>query len=122
LPELPPFNNALQHKIYTNPRFEMFITNVSYKPFMVVMFQVDVFWGCDAIVVGYQHFRGPCCLQFQGGDGGSVDLQNVGIPPQHYTASQLRRHCFVLFKILHKQSMVCKIMLIIITADIHSVC
>jgi hypothetical protein len=48
------------------------------------MFQVDVFCivtPCN-VVVGYQCFRGPCCLHLQG---------EVGIPPQHYTASQPRR-------------------------------
>jgi len=38
------------------------------------MIQVEVFWvvmPCS-IAVGYQHFRGPCCLHLQGeatGDG-----------------------------------------------------
>jgi hypothetical protein len=34
----------------------------------MVMFQVQVFWVmmlCN-VVVGYQHFRGPCCLCLQG--------------------------------------------------------
>jgi len=47
-------------------------------------------------VVGYQHFRGPCCLHLQGEvkwseDGGSTVLRNFGILPQHYTASQHRK-------------------------------
>jgi len=41
------------------------------------------------IVVGYQRFVGPCCLHPE--DGCSMDLWNVGILPQHYTASQPRR-------------------------------
>jgi len=44
-----------------------------------------------SVVVGYQHFRGPRCFHLQGGDGGSMDLWNVGILPHHYTASQPRR-------------------------------
>jgi hypothetical protein len=46
---------------------------------MVVMFQVEVFWVvtlCSA-VIGYQRFRGPCCLHLHGEvksvDGGSMD-------------------------------------------------
>jgi len=37
-------------------------------------------------VVGYQ-----CCLHLQGDDGGSWVLQNIGILPLHYMASQIRR-------------------------------
>jgi hypothetical protein len=35
---------------------------------MAVMFQVDVFWVVTpcSVVSGYQRFRGPCCLHFQG--------------------------------------------------------
>jgi len=33
-------------------------------------------------VVGYQHFRGPCCLHFHGA---------TGILPHHYKVSQTRR-------------------------------
>jgi len=51
------------------------------------MFQVEVFY----VVVRYQRFRGPCCFQLQGEDGGSTDLWNIGIFPQHYTTSQLKR-------------------------------
>jgi len=40
-----------------------------------------------SVVVGYQHFRGPCCLP----SSGWSDLWNVGILPQHYTAPQPRR-------------------------------
>jgi hypothetical protein len=40
--------------------------------------QVEVFWvvmQCS-VLVGYQHFRGPCCLHLQGEviGGGSVEL------------------------------------------------
>jgi len=38
-----------------------------------------------SVVVGYQQFRGPYCE-----DGSRTDLWNVGILPQHYTASQTR--------------------------------
>jgi hypothetical protein len=51
-------------------------------------FQVTVFWvvtSCS-LVVGYQRFEETRCLQFNPeGDGGSMDLRNVGILPQHYT-------------------------------------
>jgi hypothetical protein len=40
-----------------------------------------------SFMVGYQSFRGP----FDPEDGGSMDLRNVGILPQHCTASQPRR-------------------------------
>jgi len=51
--------------------------------------------------VGYQRFGEPCCLHLQGGvkwiegllrkgAGGEV-FRNVGILPQHYTASKHRR-------------------------------
>jgi hypothetical protein len=52
--------------------------------------QVQLFWvvmECS-VVEGYHCFVGPCCLPE---DGGSMDLRNVGILPQHYTASQPRR-------------------------------
>jgi len=42
------------------------------------------------VVVGHQHFTGPCCLYLQGEhpeDGGSMDLWNADTLPQHYTAS-----------------------------------
>jgi hypothetical protein len=37
------------------------------EAFMVVMFQVEVFWVVTlcSVVVGYQHFRGPCCHHHQ---------------------------------------------------------
>jgi len=37
-------------------------------------------------VVGYQHLRGPCCLCLQSEDGGSMDLWDIGILPQHYAS------------------------------------
>jgi hypothetical protein len=51
---------------------------------MALMFQV-VFWVVMlcSVAVEYQRFRGPCCLHLQ-----------VGILPQHYMASQLRRPQF----------------------------
>jgi len=61
---------------------------------MAVEIQGKVFWvvmPCS-VVVGYQHFRGPCCLQLQDKDedGGSMDLQNVGVLPKPYMMSQPR--------------------------------
>jgi hypothetical protein len=46
---------------------------VRFKVFMVMKIHV-VFWAVTlhSVAVGYQHFRGPCCLHFQGevnGDG-----------------------------------------------------
>jgi len=48
---------------------------------MVMKIEDKVFWVVTpcTVVAGYQHFRG------------SMDLWNVGILPQHYTASQPRR-------------------------------
>jgi len=46
---------------------------------------VEVFWAvtlCSALVGDH----------IQGEEGGSMDLWNVGILPQHYTVSQPRRH------------------------------
>jgi hypothetical protein len=47
-----------------------------FEAFTAVMFQVEVLWVVTpcSIVVGYQCFRVPCYLHFQGEDGGSVDL------------------------------------------------
>jgi hypothetical protein len=43
-----------------------------FEAFTVMMFQVEVYWVVTpcSVVVGYQRFRGPCCLD----DGGSMDL------------------------------------------------
>jgi len=40
----------------------------SLEAFTAVIFQVTVFWDITpcSVVVGYQCFRGPCCLQPQG--------------------------------------------------------
>jgi len=57
---------------------------------MAVKIQVKVYWvmmPCN-VTVGYQHFRGPCCLHLHPEDGGSMVIQNVGILPQHQIASQ----------------------------------
>jgi len=47
-----------------------------FKVLTAVMIQVEVFWDVTvcSVVVGYQRFRGPCCLHRQGEGGGSVDL------------------------------------------------
>jgi hypothetical protein len=76
-----------------------------FEDFTAVIFQVEAFW----VVVGYQSFRGPCCLyqaaryteksvsyhittrRHNPEDGGSMDLWIFGILPHHYTASQPRR-------------------------------
>jgi len=60
---------------------------------MAVIFEIEFFcvvMPCS-VVVGYKRFGAPCCLHFQGEDGGSMDLRNVGILLKHYTASQPRR-------------------------------
>jgi len=54
-----------------------------------VKFQVkflSVLTPCS-VVDGYQRFRGPCCLHFP-------EDKNVGILPEHYTASQPARTHF----------------------------
>jgi len=60
----------------------------SFEAFAAVMFHVEVFWIVTpcSIVVGYQRFRGPCCLHPQG----SMDLWNVGILLLQYMVSQPR--------------------------------
>jgi len=40
-------------------------------------------------VVGSQRFGGQCCPYFQGDDGGSMVLRNVGVLAHHYTVSHL---------------------------------
>jgi len=56
---------------------------------MVVKIQVvfRVVMSCSVVIV-YQHFRGTYCLHLQ---GGTKFLQNNGILPQGYMASQPRR-------------------------------
>jgi hypothetical protein len=57
-----------------------------FEAFTVVMFKVEVFWvvmPCS-VMVGYQHFRGPCCLHVQGevaGMGGN----SIDISLHHFT-------------------------------------
>jgi hypothetical protein len=56
-----------------------------------VTLQVQVFWvvtPCN-VVVGYQSFRGPCCLHAHH-EGGSMDLWNFGTLP-HHMESQPRK-------------------------------
>jgi hypothetical protein len=60
---------------------------------MAMKIQFEVFWVVtpSRVAVGYQRFGGICCLHLRGGVPeveGSTDLRNVGIVPQHYTASQ----------------------------------
>jgi hypothetical protein len=38
-----------------------------------------------SVMVGYQQFRGPCCLHLHPEDGASVVLRNVSILSQYYT-------------------------------------
>jgi hypothetical protein len=77
-----------------------------------VIFQVEVIWvGTPCcVLVGHKHCRGPCYLHLQGElriptfqrsvllpssgwseDWGIMDLWNVGILPQHCTASNPRK-------------------------------
>jgi hypothetical protein len=51
------------------------------ETFTTVKIQVEVFWVTTlcSVVVGYQRFRGPCCLHLH------------GILPQRHTVSQTRR-------------------------------
>jgi hypothetical protein len=53
---------------------------------------LEVFWVVTPYnaMVGYQRFRGPCCLLSSGCNGGSMDLWNHGILQQHYMTSQPR--------------------------------
>jgi len=55
----------------------------------LIILPVEAFWAvtsCSA-VVGYHHFRSPCCLHLQA----NLDLWNVNVLPHHHTASQPRR-------------------------------
>jgi hypothetical protein len=56
---------------------------------MKIQAKIWVVMPCS-VGVGYQRFWGPYCLHLQGEDGGSLDLWNIGILPQHYTMSQPR--------------------------------
>jgi hypothetical protein len=60
---------------------------VRVEVFTAVKIQVEVFWVLKpcSVVLGYQ-------LQLHHEDAGSMDLRDVGILPQHYTASEPRRH------------------------------
>jgi hypothetical protein len=82
-------NNNRNHGSYCTARMhtDLFLLNIKYS------IQVELFWiviSCSA-VVGYEHFSGPCFLLLHPEDGGSMDLQNLGILEQHYTVSQPRR-------------------------------
>jgi hypothetical protein len=48
--------------------FDHFLKELRFKVFTVVNIQVMFFWVVMlySVVVGYQHFRGPCCLHIQG--------------------------------------------------------
>jgi len=65
--------------------------------FTPMKFQVEIFWVVTpfSTVVWYQRFKGPCCLHLHPECGGSMELWNVGILPQDYTASQPKSFCFV---------------------------
>jgi hypothetical protein len=60
------------------------------------MFEIEVFWvvmPCS-VVVGYQRSRGPLLSLIPAihiEDGGSMNLRNIGILPQHYPALRPRR-------------------------------
>jgi hypothetical protein len=75
--------------------------DVKFEVFIAVKIQAEVFWVvmlCN-VVVGYQCFRGPCCLHLHQ-YGGSKVIWNIQILPQHYMASQPRRpqlESFVMF-------------------------
>jgi hypothetical protein len=59
---------------------------------MAAKVQVKIFWVAMmcSVAVGYQCFGGPCCLHYHE-YGDNMDLQNVGILPQHYMTSQSRQ-------------------------------
>jgi hypothetical protein len=65
--------------------------NLKLPPYLhaycfIVNLHVEVLWAVMpcGIVVGYQRFVRP-------EDGGSMDLRNVGVFPQHHTMLQPRR-------------------------------
>jgi hypothetical protein len=65
---------------------------INFETSTVVIFQDEVFWVVTPcrVVVGYQRFRGSCCLLFQCEveDGGRKIFRNDGIVPRYYTTSQ----------------------------------
>jgi hypothetical protein len=69
------------------------VNNMRFEVFMAVMFQVEVPWvvtpPCDSSGLYLCRFLPYRPLHTE--DGGSIDLLNFGILPQHYTASQSRR-------------------------------
>jgi len=71
------------------------VGNMMYWEWSILGLQIEVFWvvmPCN--VVGYQRFGNPCCLRLHPEEGGSMDLWNVDILPQYYTASQSIRTLF----------------------------
>jgi hypothetical protein len=84
--------------VWLTPYFEWMLDLVARSSWTVWWIQVEVFWvvtSCS-VVVEYQSLRGPCRsllppTSLHSEDGGSMDLWNFGILPQHYTTSQLRR-------------------------------
>jgi hypothetical protein len=53
--------------------------HASFGAFIVVMFQVKVFWVVMCSVVGYQYSRGSCWFHLHPKDGGSIELEHVVI-------------------------------------------
>jgi len=70
-----PYCLHLQDEFYSSLPTE--VPDTRFEVFMVMKIQVEVFWvvtSCS-VRVGYQCFRGPCCLHLlHPEDGGSTDL------------------------------------------------
>jgi len=73
---------SVQHAIKSSVK-------ATFEVFTAVKIHVEIFWVVTACndMVWYQRFRGPSSGEMEG----RMDLWNVGILPQHYTASQHRR-------------------------------
>jgi hypothetical protein len=64
---------SLTSKVHTSAILETLKVHIliknSSEAFTAAMLQVEVLWVVtpSSVVVGYQSFRGPCCLHLQGG-------------------------------------------------------
>jgi hypothetical protein len=57
------------------------VTDVRFEVFTAMKIQVMVFWVVMlcTVTVGYQHFRGPCCLHLQGEVHGDEERERESV-------------------------------------------
>jgi len=77
-----------------------YIQGARFEVFTALKIQVQL-WVVvlRSIVIGCQHFRGPCCFRLYPEAGSSTGIWNVGILPHNYMALQPRRTC--IYKEIH---------------------